>query len=357
MAQINKPSDYFNTVTWSGDNTDKTISGVGFQPDWIWWKQRNGTDDHRLIDSVRGEGTASYKILFSDLTDAEIDGNDNGGSQGNINAITSDGFSGVQGTSGWNNWNGSGLNYVGWNWLAGGTGSSNTDGSITSSVSANTTSGFSIVSYTGTGANATVGHGLGVAPSMVIIKNRTTAAQNWQCYHSALGGTKAIELNNGGASFTDSTRFNDTNPTSSVFSIGTATDVNTSSASIIAYCFAEKTGYSKFGSYTGNGNADGPFIYTGFKPAFFIAKSTSGTNWKLFDNKRANTFNPTQTPFNVNEADAEDDNAAYALDFLSNGIKLKNTNGNLNNSGNTMIYMAFAEEPLVGTNNIPATAR
>jgi hypothetical protein len=348
MAQINKPSDYFNTVLYTGDDSsNRGITGVGFQPDLVWNKTRNQLNfNHYIFDSVRGAG----KIISSNLTNAEIS------YTSEFLSLDSDGFSVTQDAGSLGiNW--SSGTYANWCWLGANGTASNTDGSITSTVSANTTSGFSIVSYTGTGSNATVGHGLGVAPKMVIVKNRTTASQNWQCYHSVLGGTKAIELNNGGASFTDSTRFNDTNPTSSVFSIGTATDVNTSSASIIAYCFAEKKGFSKFGSYTGNGSTNSPFIYTGFKPAFFIAKSTSGTNWKLFDNKRANTFNPTQTPFNVNEADAEDDNAAYELDFLSNGIKLRNTNGNLNTSGNTMIYMAFAENPLVGTNDIPATAR
>ena len=353
MAQINKPSDYFNTVLWTGDNTDKTISGVGFQPDWVWWKQRNGTDDHRLLDSVRGEGSASYKLLFSSGTYAEFDGNDNGGSQGNINAITSDGFSGVQGTTGWNNWNGSGLNYVGWNWLGANGTASNTDGSITSSVSANTTSGFSIVSYIGTGANATVGHGLGVAPKMVIIKNRDSAT-NWLVYHASLGNANSLVLNTTGASFS-SGDWQNTTPSSSIIYLSGGDAINKSSSNQIAYFFADVQGYSKFSSYIGNGNADGPFFYTGFKPAFVMIKASSRTgDWVMYDNKRS-VFNIVTKRLNANLNGAEDtDNF---LDFCSNGIKIRNTYGSHNTSGETYIYMAFAENPLVGTNNIPATAR
>jgi len=344
-SNIDKPNQYFNTKLYTGTGASNSVD-VGFQTDFTWIKDRDsGAAYHYLYDTVRGAGNAMYS-------------NDTLSEATNINNLASFDASGFTvGTGG--GVNASGNDFVSWNFLAGGTASSNTDGSITSQVSANTTSGFSIVSYTGTGANATVGHGLGVAPKMVIIKNRTTAAQNWQCYHSALGGTQAIELNTTSAAFTDSTRFNNTDPTSSVFSIGTSTDVNTSSASIIAYCFAEKKGFSKFGSYTGNGSTDGTFIYTGFKPAFFIVKksSASGTNWKIFDNKRATTFNPTQTPFNANDSSAEDNNSAYELDFLSNGIKLRNTNGNISTSGATFIYMAFAESPLVGSNLVPNNAR
>ncbi len=354
MAQINKPDTYFNTVLWTGDNTDKTISGVGFQPDWVWWKQRNGTDDHRLLDSVRGEGSASYKLLFSSGSYAEFDGNDNGGSQGNINAITSDGFSGVQGTTGWNNWNGSGLNYVGWNWLGANGTASNTDGSITSTVSANTTSGFSIVSYTGTGSNATVGHGLGSAPAFIIFKDRSTT-KDWFVYHQSISPATGGKLNltvNPGA---DSGYFQNTAPTSSVFSIGNANTVNPSSNEMIAYCFAEKKGYSKFGSYVGNGSTDGTFVYTGFKPAYLMVKRTDSTsNWNIFDNKR-NPYNNPGILIAANNANA--DASSYPIDFISNGFKARSTLSDFNASGGTFIYMAFAENPLVGTNNIPATAR
>ena len=353
-TDIDKPTDYFNTILWTGDNTNRTISGVGFQPDWIWWKQRNGTDDHRLLDSVRGEGIASYKLLFSSGNYAEFDGSDNGGSQGNINAITSDGFSGIQGTVGWNNWNGTGLNYVGWNWLAGGTASSNTDGSITSTVSANTTSGFSIVSYTGTGSNATVGHGLSSVPKMIIVKDRS-ATNNWTVYHVGVGNDKDILLDVTNAENT-STAWNNTTPTSSVFSIGTLGNVNTSSNNYIAYCFAEKKGYSKFGSYTGNGNSDGTFVYTGFKPAWVLIKPSSTTgSWYLFDSTR-NSFNVTNSRLKVDGNEAESSNID-TLDIISNGFKLRDTNAAWNGSGTTYIYMCFAESPFTTSTGIPTTAR
>ena len=354
-TDIDKPSDYFNTVTWTGDNTDRTISGVGFQPDWIWWKQRNGTDDHRLIDSVRGEGTTSYKILFSDTADAETDGNDNGGSQGNINAITSDGFSGVQGTVGWNNWNGTGLNYVGWNWLAANTTASNTDGSIASTVSANTTAGFSIVSYTGTGANATVGHGLGSAPKMIILKNRDSA-ENWIVGNTSLDWTKYLALNLTDATTTASNIWQNTAPTSSVFSIGDSGKVNGSGNGMVAYCFAEKKGFSKFGKYTGNGSTDGAFVYTGFKPAYVMTKRTDSiASWVVWDNKR-DIDNGVYNALQLNDSAAEI-TASYYLDFLSNGFKWRVASGATNASGGTYIFMAFAENPFTTSTGIPTTAR
>ena len=340
MAQINKPNEYFNTKLYSGNSSTQSLTGVNFQPDFTWIKERNASEHHYLFDVVRGV----TNFIYTNLTNAEAS------NANSLTAFDSDGFT----LGNYADINESGKTYASWNWLAGGTASSNTDGSITSNVSANTTSGFSIVSYTGTGANATVGHGLGVAPKMVIIKNRTTAAQNWPCYHSALGGTQAIELNNSSAAFTDSTRFNDTDPTSSVFSIGTSTDVNASSASIIAYCFAEKKGFSKIGSYTGNGSTDGPFVYTGFKPAWLLVRRTAGNNWHLYDNKR-DSFNVADAVLYPNTGGPEGTDTT--ADFLSNGFKLRTTVNFANGSGETIIYMAFAENPLVGTNNIPATAR
>jgi hypothetical protein len=337
---LDDPTLYFNTVLYTGTGATHNITGVGFQPDWVWIKRRNGSGYHILTDAVRGVNSQ----LYSNDSTAE------GTLTNNIQSFDSDGF--TLGTN--SDVNGSSDTYASWNWLASNTTASNTDGSITSTVSANTTSGFSIVSYTGTGSNATVGHGLGSAPKMVIIKNRTTAAQNWQCYHSALGGTQGIELNTNGVAFTDSTRFNNTDPTSSVFSIGTATDVNASSASIIAYCFADVKGFSKFGSYVGNGNADGTFVYTGFKPAFVLIKrSDSGTNsWLLFDNKRVG-YNPDNNYLFPNLSNVE--STGDLIDIVSNGFKSISTGSGVNSSGATYIYMAFAEEPLVGDN--PATAR
>ena len=342
MAQINKPNTYFNTVTWTGTNDATTsVTGVNFQPDFVWIKNRNVADDHTLHDAIRG----STKTLFSNSTGAE------GTNTESIQSFDSDGFTtgNHRGTGG-----SAGNLMVSWNWLASNTTASNADGSITSTVSANTTSGFSIVSYTGTGSPGTVGHGLGTTPSMIIVKDRTTAGEYWHVYHKSLGATKAVYLNTTDASVTTSGSWNDTSPTSTVFSNGTLLD--TTSTNFIAYCFAEKKGFSKFGSYTGNGSSDGTFVYTGFKPAFVIIKNANNgaEEWGIWDNKR-NTYNILNKRLVANISGAE--NTADYLDFTSNGFKIRTIANGLNQSGNTMIYMAFAENPLVGTNNIPATAR
>ena len=243
---------------------------------------------------------------------------------------------------------------------------SNFDGSIQSNISPNSTSLFSIVTFTGTGANATIGHGLSVAPSMIIFKNRSDA-EGWKVYHTSIGATKNLNLNETTAAQTQSGAFNDTEPTSSVFSVGTFNSTNGSGDNMIAYCFAEKKGFSKFGTYAGNGNTNGNFIYLGFKPAFFMYRRYDTTgNWGMKDNKRSGTaalqnfgqMNPNQTQnpsANVNSV--ENKASAFAVDFLSNGIKIRGGDGDLNTNGGSYIYMAFAEEPLVGTNNVPATAR
>jgi len=336
---INKPTDYFETVTYSGNGTGQDITTLDFQPDWLWIKRRDSVGSHRIQDSIRG--TTNY--LQSDKTDTEASG-------GDVDAFLSNGFSLSGGSTAYNV---SGGTYVGWSWLGGGTASSNTDGSITSTVSANTTSGFSIVSYTGTGANATVGHGLGVAPKMIINKCRS-AAQNWATYHSSLGGTKALFLDGTNGETTSSSYFNNTDPTSSVFSVGNSGDTNLSSGTHISYCFAEVKGFSKFGSYVGNGNANGTFVYTGFKPAFILYKNVApvSENWEIHDTKRSES-NISNKIFYANQNTAE--TTTDRIDILSNGFKSRTANSACNGSGNTIIYMAFAEEPLVGDN--PATAR
>jgi hypothetical protein len=342
---IKKPSDYFNTKLYTGNGGTNAITGVGFQPDWVWIKDRGAVEHHRVFDSVRG----ATKHLATSITDAEVTHIDS------LTSFDSDGF-----TLGADS-NSFGINEntqtkVAWNWLASNTTASNTDGSITSTVSANTTSGFSIVSYTGTGANATVGHGLGVAPKVVIVKNRDLAGSSWVVGHPDIGWGNILFLNFTDASSSSATSFQSTAPTSSVFSIGTSGRVSGSGNNIIAYCFAEKQGYSKFGSYTGNGNADGTFVYTGFKPAFVMTKAYSGTTsdaaWSIVDTKRANSYNPQQRLF-PNATDAE--SATGVFDLLSNGFKLVSSASTNNASSTNYIYMAFAEEPLVGDN--PATAR
>ena len=344
MAYINfQPRDFFNTVLYTGNGTTQSITGVGFQPDWTWIKERSSTSNHEVYDSTRG----ATKLLSPNNTDAE------GTNASALTSFDSDGFS--VGSGGAVNENSQ--TYVGWNWKAdGGTTSSNSDGSITSTVQANTTAGFSIVTYTGNGTSgATVGHGLGKAPATVIIKSRDDA-DSWLVLPPSLGATKALNLDTTGQVQTYTPYFNDTNPTSTVFSLGNDGRTNGSSENFVAYCFADVKGYSKFGSYTGNGNANGPFIYTGFRPAFVIAKVTNATNsWTIQDNKR-NVDNPVSNYLLANDSGAEG-TSGLDFDFLSNGFKLRTASGAVNGSGNTHIYMAFAEFPLVGSNGLAGTAR
>jgi hypothetical protein len=337
---INKPSDYFNTLTYTGDgSSSRNITGVGFQPDLLWIKNRDAAQYHFVFDAVRGVS----KAIFPNATDAEST------QIPCMSAFLSDGF--TVGSDAASNGNGNGI--VAWNWLANGAGSANTDGSISSTVSANTTSGFSIVSWTGTGSAATIGHGLGVAPKWIIVKSR--GVENWRVYSSYLGATKAMRLNGTDAADTDSSYWNG-EPTSSVFTVGTNAGTNGSSVNMIAYCFAEKQGFSKFGSYTGNGSTDGTFIYTGFKPAFVIAKMSSGADdWRMIT-QNVNSRNTISNEIDKNlYAHATNAETATNIDFVSNGMKIRSSSGGINSSGQTFIYMAFAEQPLVGDN--PATAR
>jgi hypothetical protein len=255
---IDKPDDYFNTVLYTGNGTTQSITGVGFQPDWVWIKNRTSAEASGMFDAVRGV----TKMLSTQNADAETT------TATSLTAFGSDGFSVGSNLR----VNQSSNNIVSWNWLANGTGVSNTAGSISSTVSANTTSGFSIVKYTGNGTSgATIGHGLSVKPNMIILKSYENG-QQWAVYHSSLGATQGLRLNSNIAAYTSSTRWNNTEPTSTLFTVGNDGEVNTSGEDQIAYCFAEKKGFSKFGSYTGNGSADGTFVYTGFKPAFFDIK-------------------------------------------------------------------------------------
>ena len=351
MAQINKPSDYFNTKLYTGNGSTQSITGVGFQPDFTWIKDRTTSNSHYSANSIMGANIS----LPTNGTNAEITNN----AYGYMTSFDSDGFSLTNGASGSETVNFSGDNYASWNWLASNTTASNTDGSITSTVSANTTSGFSIVSYTGTGSSgATIGHGLGVAPKMIIAKNRSIAS-NWLVYNYSMSanGDYALFLDSSSAKDNSQDYWGDTEPTSSVFTVGSRQEANGSGNNIIAYCFAEKKGFSKFGSWIGNGSTDGTFVYTGFKPSFIIGKNTSRIeDWFMLDNKR-DTFNPVDERLQPNSNGAEVTVTTLGIDFCSNGFKLRGATNQYNASGETMIYMAFAESPLVGTNNIPATAR
>jgi len=323
--------DHFNTVLIStGTDSETAITGVGFQPDFTWGKSRNSAYSHQLYDSSRG----ATKYLESDDTATEAtDAN-------SLKSFDSDGI--TIGTGSTFSPYSNGNNVVFWNWKAnGGTTSSNSDGSITSTVQANTTAGFSIVTYNGTGATATVGHGLGSVPKMLIFKNRDND-QNWRTYHVALGETKAVVLDGNGASQTYDF-FNDTAPTSSVFSLSSHEDANRNGDKIVAYCFADIEGYSKFGSYTGNGNADGPFVHTGFRPAFLMIKNTtSSADWVILDTKR-NTYNPVQN--NLYPSSTATEGTGNLIDYVSNGFKCRFTYSTSNNDAKVYIYMAFAENP------------
>ena len=338
---INKSTDNFNTKLYSGTGSSQNITGVGHQPDLTWIKSRSTTHEHKLTDAVRGV----TKVLCSNDSQAEFTD-----SQG-LTAFASDGFS--IGTDSY--YNTSGHDYASWNWKAGGSASSNSNGSITSSVSVNTTAGFSIVKYTGTGSNATIGHGLGVVPKMIIVK-RLSNSENWTVYHNSIGNTKYLNLDDDAAATTYNMWQNYT-PTSSVFYITTHNRLNANGDDYIAYCFAEKTGYSKFGSYTGNNNADGTFVYTGFKPAFILIKNTTTANqaWFIFDNKRDVAGNENNNYLIASSNAAERGETGNGLDMLSNGFKLRATGGFINDTG-TFIYMAFGQS-LVGSNNAPCTAR
>ena len=328
---------------YTGNGSTQTISNavntVSFQPDFIWFKGRSTITNHLAQDVIRGAGYG----LNPNATNAEANGVGTG-----LTAFGSSGFSLSGDFSGAGSCNSNGITYVGWQWKAGGTAVSNTAGTITSSVSANTTAGFSVVTYTGTGANATVGHGLGVAPAMIIAK-KTSNPGNWMVYHSGISGmsTGYIFLNTT-AAFTSGypSVWNSTAPAASVFSLGSDGNINTSGATNVAYCWAPVAGYSAFGSYTGNGSADGPFIYTGFRPRWVMIKCSSAAGaWKIYNTSGLN-YNPINAVLEAQDSAAEVTNTVFNMDWLSNGIKLRTTYSDFNASGATYIYACFAENPL-----------
>ena len=330
-----EPSDHFATVLWTGDGTSDRSITTGHAPDFVWTKERNSAINHIAQNSISGSG----KYLHPNTSAAEQSASTL------ITSFDSNGF--TVGNSG--SINGSSDTYVAWSWKAGGTTVSNTDGSITSSVSANTEAGMSLVGFTGTGANATVGHGLDQKPEMFWIKNRDRSAQ-WSVYHKELGATKFVELSTNAAAATDTPTFNDTEPTATVFSVGTGNGTNADGEDLIAFCFHSVDGYSKVGHYVGNGSSDGPFIYAGFRVAWLMIKRTdSAHNWYMFDNARTTT-NPQGLNIMANDSAAEDGPNNIPLDFLSNGFKPRGTGASQNASGGTYIYMAFAENPFKYSN-------
>jgi len=348
---LDKPSDYFSTKLYSGNGGTQSIIGIGFSPSWVWIKSRTSTANHNVIDVVRGVN----KELRPDVSNAEEADNNN------ISSLDSDGW--TMDNDG--KINGSGNNYVSWNWKAGTSftndASSTGIGTIDSTGSASDASGFSIVSYSGTGGAGTIKHGLSTTPSMIIVKVRTGRTSDWLVYHKGIASdaqTDCIKLNESGASFDEATIWNDTAPTSSVFSVGTEDTVSGSGNTFIAYCFAEKKGYSKFGSYVGNGSNDGIFCFTGMKTSFVMVKRTDATNqWMLIDNKRTPSNTGTVPELFADLSSAENNSTDGRFDFLSNGLKARGTNAVINASGGTYIYMAFAESPFVTSTGVPATAR
>ena len=344
---IDKSTDYFNTKLYTGNGSVRTETGVGFQPDWVWIKDRDGSNAHVLTDSVRG---ANYQV-YSNLTNTQTN------ASGYLTAFASDGF--TLGTDGAVNTNSN--TYVSWNWKAGTTGSGNTSGSgtyKTYNYSVNTTAGFSIVKYTGNGtAGQTIPHHLGAVPKLIILKP-LQAADNWRVYHIGIDATAPedyhLQLQSNGPRSDNANIWNDTAPTSTVFTIGSDSGVNTDNQTFIAYCFAEKTGYSRIGKYTGNENTDGTFVYTGFKPAFVLFKKNTGSNadWQLWDNKR-DPINPVEKAMHPNASGGA--STDQDIDFLSNGFKLRSSASHLNANGVVFSYVAFGQS-IVGSNNIPATA-
>ena len=350
-TDIDDPTAYFQAKKYVGTGGSQAYTFDGnsdLQANFLWFKSTDLTQEHWLADSVRG----TTKYLESNSTNAEAT------SASGLSSFDSNGFTFG---SDIDRINGDGHNYVGWGWKAGTSFTNDASatgiGTIDSAGSVNDTAGFSIVSYTSTGSNGSIKHGLSTAPSMIIFKRRSGDTENWPVYHQALGNTHFIKLNSTDAQSDSATRFNDTSPTSSVFTVGTSGDTNGGTSPFIAYCFAEKQGYSKFGSYTGNGNADGTFVYTGFKPAFVMIKRSdaSGYYWNIIDNAR-DVDNPVGLALfpNVNEVEYNYTNFA---DFYSNGFKLRHTSNGSNASGGTYIFMCFAENPFTTSTGVPATAR
>jgi hypothetical protein len=342
MPIISNPNLHFDIRARAGNSVTPSavVTDLNFTPNFVWTKQRDAVNYHVVADNISRSNVAAF--LSSNAADAENTASSGGWYQ----SFDTNGYTTRAGSSDSANVNKSGINYIDWVWKAGGAATTNNNGSISAQVSANQTAGFSIVSYTGTGSNATVGHGLGVAPSMIIVKSRSLAT-SWPVYHIGLTSASYrvfLDLTNAQAS---DSAWNSTAPTSSVFSIGpTGYSVNNSSATYVAYCFASVVGYSAFGSYIGNSSTDGPFLYTGFRPRWVMLKVASGQTgeWLILDTSR-DTFNVASNLLYANSTAAQDSPGGYIVDILSNGFKLRNSSFGFNNTSGTYIWAAFAETP------------
>ena len=351
---INKSTAHFNTKLYTGNaTTNHAQTGIGFKPDWLWIKERGGTGSHILVDVVRGVSSSSAPFIKTNSTGAEVSSN----TSDFIKSLDSDGFT-LGADSYFTDVNKNSSTYAAWNWKAGGSqGSSNTDGTInTTYTSVNSTAKFSISKYTGTGSNATFGHGLGVAPTFYIIKELNSTGPWFVGHVPYTGDTGYVYLQSTGVGTASGNNFTTAKPTASLINLGTDVDVNQSGQTYIAYCFAEVAGFSKFGKYIGNGNATTPtFIYTGFKPKFVIVKNVSQTDsWFINDDKR-DGFNDSNEYLFTDLANAEGSNV-NRISLYSNGFNVPTTDKSHNVNGNNYIYMAFGQS-IVGSNNIPATAR
>jgi len=345
VPTINNGANYMAATLYTGNGATQslvnTVNNISFQPDFVWIKDRSAGYQHSLQDVVRGTGAS--KKLYSSLSEAENGANS---VYGYLSSFDTSGFSVSIGASGAQQVNASGTTYVGWQWKGGGTAVSNTSGTITSSVSASTTAGFSVVTYTGSGSSATVGHGLGVAPSMIIIKNRGSA-QDWRVYHTSVGVNAYLALNTPAASASDSGW---TATSSTTFTVGgSGAQYNASTNTYVAYCFAPIAGYSAFGTYTGNGSTDGPFVYLGFRPRFVMWKNASAVEAWLIEDTARSTYNEVALELYPSSSSAEAAGSSRSptqqFDYLSNGFKVRGAQTQTNGSGNTIIYAAFAENP------------
>ena len=342
-STIDDPTLYFNTVLYTGTGSEQTVSGVNFSPGLTWLKSRSNGQPNVLSDSVRG----GNKQLYTADTQAET-------TYGQyLKSFNSDGF--VLGTD--SGINQSSQTFVSWNWKAGGSASNNTDGNKTISLSVNTTAGFSVGTYAGTGQDSTIGHGLGAVPDWLMIKNRSSGSRKWQLWHNGLTGTnKYLAIDRSDAELTDTASWDNTAHSNTVWNTYGSGEANQNGENFVCYAWTSIQGFSKFGSYTGNGNANGPFIYTGVKPAWIMTKQINGaSSWIVHDNKR-DPINTVTEFFTVEENDAAG-TLANSFDLCSNGFKVRTSNGDRNSSGDSFAYWAFAESPLVNSEGIPNNAR
>ena len=342
-STIDDPTLYFNTVLYAGTGSEQTVSGVNFSPGLTWLKSRSNGQPNVLSDSVRG----GNKQLYSADTQAET-------TYGQyLKSFNSDGF--VLGTD--SGINQSSQTFVSWNWKAGGSASNNTDGNKTISLSVNTTAGFSVGTYAGTGQDSTIGHGLGAVPDWLMIKNRSSGSRKWQLWHNGLTGTnKYLAIDRSDAELTDSASWDNTAHSNTVWNTYGSGEANQNGENFVCYAWTSIQGFSKFGSYTGNANANGPYIYTGFRPAWIMTKQINGgSSWIVHDNKR-DPINAVTEYFTVEEPDAAG-TLANSFDLCSNGFKVRTSNGDRNSSGDSFAYWAFAESPLVNSEGIPNNAR